>query len=65
MGGLTHATQDAPEHSVEELFEQLHRANLLRTDRLFGWLLIIEWAAVVTWKAMTGLGPQRRRSASS
>jgi PAS domain S-box-containing protein len=59
VGGLTHATQDAPEHSVEELFEQLHRANLLRTDRLFGWLLIIEWAAVVTWKAMTGLGPQR------
>ena len=45
--------------TVEALFQQLYRANLLRTDRLFGWLLIIEWAAVVTWKAMTGLGPER------
>jgi PAS domain S-box-containing protein len=47
------------ERSVEALFQHLYRANLLRTDRLFGWLLIIEWAAVVMWKALTGLGPER------
>jgi PAS domain S-box-containing protein len=47
------------ERSVEALFQELYRANLLRTDRLFGWLLLIEWAAVVTWKALTGLGAER------
>jgi PAS domain S-box-containing protein len=44
-----------------ELFAQLQRANLLRTDRLFGWLLLIEWMAVATWKLLTGLGPQQDR----
>jgi two-component system sensor histidine kinase/response regulator len=47
--------------SVDALFAQLQRANLLRTDRLFGWLLLIEWMAVVTWKALTGLGPPNSR----
>ena len=49
------------QHSVEALFAQLQRANLLRTDRLFGWLLLIEWMAVVTWKVLTGLGPPGSR----
>ena len=47
--------------SVDALFAQLQRANLLRTDRLFGWLLLIEWMAVVTWKMLTGLGPPNSR----
>ena len=47
--------------SEEALFAQLERANLLRTDRLFGWLLLIEWMAVVTWKVLTGFGPQQNR----